>query len=67
MNELVGSEINTRTVEECQANFRRYFETGCECILSGKIKKLPPETDDFEATEHYEDHCVCRRGVRHIS
>lgn len=41
---------------------RQYFEDGCLCIQSGKLKKRPEQELDQSAAEFYESNCVCTRN-----
>lgn len=41
---------------------RNYFESGCYCIITKKIKKLAPEVSDQNAIAYYESACTCNRN-----
>ena len=43
---------------------RRYFETGCKCILLyHTLTRVPDDVDDDTAAQFYLDHCTCSRNV----
>lgn len=40
--------------------FREYYEIGCLCVLTNRIKKIEGG-DDAIAVEFYEENCQCSR------
>lgn len=55
------------TYEECIETMRssvarHYFESGCLCIDSGVLEKLPAEVDNWKAVEYYHNNCKCSRN-----
>jgi hypothetical protein len=44
------------------ATMRSYFERGCLCIFSGRLKALEAMTPDSEAVAFYEANCKCTRN-----
>lgn len=49
-----------------EQHMRKYFESGCLCILNGEIKKLADNVNDARAVRYYEAHCVCSRNYKHL-
>lgn len=47
---------------ERRAAMRRYFESGCLCVLSGKLDKAAAPADDGDAIAFYEARCQCSRN-----
>lgn len=47
---------------ERRAVIRRYFESGCLCVLGGTIDKATAPADDGDAIAFYETHCRCSRN-----
>ena len=41
---------------------RYYFESGCYCIITKRIKKAAAKTSDQEAVAYYERACQCNRN-----
>lgn len=44
---------------------RNYWESGCLCVLTGRVEKKPESFGDKEACQHYYDSCICTRSDDH--
>ena len=55
------SAIGSAEIER-RAAMRRYFESGCLCVLSGKLDKAAAPADDGDAIAFYEARCRCSRN-----
>jgi hypothetical protein len=44
---------------------RKYWESGCLCILTGRIEKAPENLDDESACGYYYNNCICTRSDGH--
>lgn len=42
--------------------FREYYESGCLCLLTGKLEKYNG-SDNEEAVDYYNDNCNCSRNI----
>lgn len=59
---MATQENLTETEREAKANkyFRAYYELGCLCVLTNRIKRFEG-ADDAAAAEYYEKNCHCSR------
>lgn len=48
------------TKNKANRHFREYYESGCLCILTNKIKKTEGG-DDAAAVSFYDENCTCSR------
>jgi hypothetical protein len=44
---------------------RNYWESGCLCVLIGRVEKKPENFDGKEACQYYYDNCICTRSDGH--